>query len=54
MVVVLDGETLTIDMLVRAAYDPSVRIELSPDARNRVDRARSVVDRWIAEGRVVY
>ena len=54
MVVVLDGETLTIDTLVRAAYDASVRIELSADARSRVDRARGVVDRWIAEGRVVY
>lgn len=54
MVVVLDGETLTIDTLVRAAYDASLRIELSADARTRVDRARGVVDRWIAEGRVVY
>ena len=31
-----------------------MRIELSADARARVDRARGVVDRWIAEGRVVY
>lgn len=54
MVVVLDGETLTIPALVRAAHDASVRIELSADARARVDRTRSVVDRWIAEGRVVY
>jgi histidine ammonia-lyase len=54
MVVVLDGETLTVDTLVRAAYDASVRIELSAEARLRVDRARGVVDRWIAEGRVVY
>ena len=54
MVVVLDGETLTIDTLVQAAYDASVRIELSAEARARVDRARGVVDRWIAEGRVVY
>ena len=54
MVVVLDGETLTIDTLVQAAYDASVRIELSAEARARVDRARGVVDRWIAKGRVVY
>lgn len=54
MIVVLDGESLTIDMLVRAANDPAVRVELSSEARSRVDRARSVVDRWIAEGRVVY
>lgn len=54
MTVVLDGETLSIESLVRAACDVSVRVELAAEARRRVDRARNVVDRWIDEGRVVY
>ncbi len=54
MTVVLDGETLSIESLVRAAGDVSVHVELAAEARRRVDRARDVVDRWIGEGRVVY
>lgn len=54
MTVVLDGETLSIESLARAACDVSVRVELAAEARRRVDRARNVVDRWIDEGRVVY
>lgn len=50
----LDGTSLTIDALVAAASDPTSQIELHPDARRRVQASRDAVERWIAEGRVVY
>jgi histidine ammonia-lyase len=50
----LDGESLTIDDLAYAAHDSSSRIEISDPARERVRASRAAVERWIAEGRVVY
>lgn len=50
----LDGSTLTIDALWDLAHDPSNTIELTTASRARVVAAREAVDRWIAEGRVIY
>jgi histidine ammonia-lyase len=51
---VLDGESLSIDDLVCAVYDTTITVEISPEARQRVRASRQAVERWIAEGRVVY
>ena len=54
--IVLDGEHLTIETVVTVAYaDPGeVAIYLSPSAEQKVRLARSAVDQFVAEGRVVY
>jgi len=53
---VLDGEHLTIEQVVEAAYaDPGeVTFALSAEAIARVVRARQAVEQFVAEGRVVY
>ncbi len=53
---VLDGEHLTIEQVVEAAYaDPGeVTFALSPEAAGRVGRSRRAVEQFVAEGRIVY
>ena len=51
---ILDGDSLTIQDLAQVAYDSESRIEISAAARERVRASRDAVERWIAEGRVVY
>lgn len=50
----LDGEHLTIDAVVQVARDPGVQVGIAPAARQRMERSRSVVERFVAEGAVVY
>lgn len=52
----LDGEHLTIEQVVEAAYaDPGeVTFALSPEAAGRVGRSRRAVEQFVAEGRIVY
>lgn len=50
----LDGSSLGIDTLAAAALDPTSQIGLTPASRERVQAARDAVERWIAEGRIVY
>jgi histidine ammonia-lyase len=52
--VVLDGSTLTIERFAAAVRDPKQRVVVSEDAMRAVRASRDAVDRWIAEGRVVY
>ncbi|GAB4314458.1 MAG: histidine ammonia-lyase [Candidatus Zixiibacteriota bacterium] len=53
--IVVDGHSLTLDALERVARsDPSPSIRLGSDARRRMQRARDVVTRVIAERRTVY
>lgn len=51
---ILDGDSLTIEDLAQVAYDSDSRIDVSALARERVRTSRNAVERWIAEGRVVY
>lgn len=51
---VLDGSSLTIDSVHTAARSAGSRIVLSDQARANVQNARDAVERWIAEGRIVY
>ncbi|MFM8771050.1 MAG: histidine ammonia-lyase, partial [Candidatus Kapaibacterium sp.] len=54
MIIHLDGTSLTIDDLELIANTTTVRIDVAPEARDKVRAARAAVDRWIDEGRVIY
>jgi histidine ammonia-lyase len=54
MIINLDGISLKIEDLERVAFDISIRIDVAPEAREKVRAARAAVDRWIDEGRVIY
>lgn len=53
---ILDGETLTIEAVVAAAYarPAAMRFALSEQAQHRVARARQAVEDFVAQNRVVY
>jgi len=53
MTVVVDGESLTIDDVVRVARNYE-EVELDSSAKVRVERSREVVEAAIREGRTVY
>ena len=50
----LDGEFLTLEDVASAAYDPSIRVELTEAAWKKVRRAASAVGDFIARGEIVY
>lgn len=54
--IVLDGMSLTVEQVASVAIDgpSSVAITIDPEARHRMQRSRDVVERWVAEGRVIY
>lgn len=51
---VLNGEQLTVDGLVAAARNPAIKVELAPEAIERMHYSRAAVERFVAEGRMVY
>ena len=51
---ILDGRSLTIDAVVRAARDASVSIVLDPGARDALARSRALVESAIASGATIY
>lgn len=51
--VVIDGESLRIEDVVNVARH-GYQVELSPEAEERVNRARAIVDKFVEEGRVEY
>jgi histidine ammonia-lyase len=53
MTVVLDGASLTLDEVVRVARGGEV-VELAPDAVERMQAARALVERVLARGDIVY
>jgi histidine ammonia-lyase len=54
--ILLDGEHLTIEEVIAAAHAAprGLTVDLSPEARAKVTRSRAGVERFLAEGRVVY
>jgi len=52
--ITLDGEQLTIRDVVRIARDPALRVVVAASARQRMQRSRDAVERFVAEGAVVY
>lgn len=51
---VLRGDGLTIEDAVAAAATPGARIEIAPQAMERVAASRAVIDRAVAAGEAVY
>jgi len=51
---VLDGNSLTVDDLVRIARDPAVQVLCDPNAMDRVARGRARLDAIVAEYRRAY
>src|SRR5688572_2137417 len=51
---ILDGRSLTIDAVVRAARDASVSIALEPRARAALAKSRALVESAIAGGATIY
>ena len=54
--IVLDGECLTIEDVVAAAYAApgEITLRLSAEAEAKVHRARVAVEQFVAEGRIIY
>ncbi|MDX6621098.1 MAG: histidine ammonia-lyase, partial [Gaiellales bacterium] len=53
MTVILDGEGLTLDEVVRVARGGEP-VELAPEAVEHMRRGRDIVERSLAEGEEVY
>jgi histidine ammonia-lyase len=51
---VLDGNSLTIENVVRVARDPGSRVTLKPEARRALLESRRLVDRAIETGQTIY
>ncbi|MFQ6004206.1 MAG: histidine ammonia-lyase [Woeseia sp.] len=52
--IIPDGASLTVDSLFNAAHDPAIRIELTPEIRERVIASRKLLDEFVDSGRVIY
>jgi histidine ammonia-lyase len=52
--IMLDGEQLTIEAVVQAARDTTARVAISEAAYERMRRSREAVERFVAEGAVIY
>ncbi len=50
---ILDGNSLTVDHLVRSATSPS-RVKFSASALKRMRASRAVVEKWVASGETIY
>src|SRR3989338_4088345 len=52
--VIVDGNSMTPELLVACGYRPSVRLTIDEEAMKGVARARLVIDEVVSSGRVVY
>jgi len=50
----LDGETVTLEAVAAAAYNPGFEVQLSEDAWGKVRRAERAVQAFIQRGEIVY
>jgi histidine ammonia-lyase len=51
---VLDGQSLTVEDVVRVARNPAVRVTLKPEARRALLESRRLVERAIESGQTIY
>jgi len=49
-----DGASLTVDTLSAAARNPDIRIEITPEIRERVIASRKLLDEFVDSGRIIY
>jgi histidine ammonia-lyase len=52
-IITIDSDGLTIEAFVRVARE-GAGLELSGDARERIDAGRALIDRWVREGKRIY
>ncbi len=52
--IIPDGESLTVDSLLRIARDPAIQVELTPEIRKRVIASRKLLEEFVDAGRVIY
>ena len=50
----LDGESLTLEAVAAAAYDPEIQVQLSEPAWAKVRRAEAAVQAFLQHGEIVY
>jgi histidine ammonia-lyase len=50
----LDGESLSIEDIVRVARDPAARVGIDPEPRRALLQSRGIVDRAIQSGQTIY
>jgi histidine ammonia-lyase len=51
---ILDGQSLSIEDVVRVARDPRIRIDLKPEARRALVESRRIIERAIGSGQTIY
>ena len=52
--IVLDGNSLTIEDVARVAGREETDIRISDEAKKRVAESRALVERWVEEGKTIY
>ncbi|MFQ5624244.1 MAG: histidine ammonia-lyase [Paracoccaceae bacterium] len=52
--IIPDGDTLTHDLVARAARNPGIRVKITDEIRDRVVASRALLDEFVASGRVIY
>ncbi len=50
----ISGNNLTLDTFYSAVTNTSTQLELTPESRAAVLRARALVDEWVEQGKVIY
>ncbi|MBU4360513.1 histidine ammonia-lyase [Candidatus Parcubacteria bacterium] len=51
---IINGNDLTIDKIVKVAFSPDIFVKISPGAKEKIQASRKVVDDLVARGEVVY
>jgi len=49
-----DGADMTVDGLIAAARDWNMRVEITPQIRDRVTASRQLLDKFVDSGRIIY
>ena len=52
--IIPDGGSLSVDLLSDVARNPTIRVELTPEIRDRVIASRKLLDEFVESGRVIY
>ena len=52
--IIPDGESLTVESISEFARNPSLKIELTPEIRQRVIASRKLLDEFVDSGRIIY
>ncbi|MFQ6013835.1 MAG: histidine ammonia-lyase [Anaerolineae bacterium] len=52
--VVIDGNSLTVEDVITVAAGSEARVEISPEAREKIERARQAVENLVSRGEIAY